>query len=260
MIPKVDTFAKDISDEIKHKEASLADIATASNDIGNNETTPMENRSSRIFAIAIVFLVLGIMGLIGLIYYYFVSLTPSDGGTTTPVVQESPSKKASSLSSLSVTLNNNIGRNVESVVKSGNGYILTLSSYSPVFAYMTRNEGDYISELVDSLNGSPLDKQGKVKGVATTSASIPSDVTAKATSTTASSTKPTAATSTQLVATSSDIQVTESVWSDVTISNVNMRIYTQGDKSVAYAFISNEKLIIAKTKEDVLAIKSAILR
>jgi hypothetical protein len=49
MVPKVDMFARDISDEIKHKEASLADIVTASNDVGNTDSTPMENKSSRIF-------------------------------------------------------------------------------------------------------------------------------------------------------------------------------------------------------------------
>ncbi len=251
MVPKVDTFAKDISDEIKHKEATLADIVTASNDVGNKETNPMENKSSRLFVIAIIFLVIGIMGLIGFIYYYFISTS-----TPTPIpndqsIPESQTKKSSSLSSLSPSLSQNIGNHVTSVVKNGNGYVLTLSSYSPVFAYMTRNESDYIDELLDSLNASKaLEEKAKVKGTTTDATSTQSQVVQSTTT----------ASSTPVSSTTMIVAEEVSPWSNVTISNVNMRIYTVGGKSVVYSFLSTEKLVIGKTKEDILAIKSAILR
>lgn len=260
MVPKVDTFARDISDEIKHKEASLADIVTASNDVGNTDSTPMENKSSRIFAIAIVFLTIGIMGLVGFIYYYFVSLSEPTTVFVEPVPSETQTKKTSSLSSLSVSLNSNIGMHVSSVTKNANGYVLALSSYSPVFAYMTRNEADYIEELLDAVNSKQLEEKGKVKGT-TTDATTTSQFVTKATSTNNTSAR---ATTTATTTQASVSPVTEtadvSPWSDVTLSNVNMRVYTKGDKAVVYSFISTEKLVIAKTKEDVLTIKNAILR
>lgn len=256
MVPKVDTFARDISDEIKHKEASLADIVTASNDVGNTDTTPMENKSSRMFAIAIVFLGIGIMGLVGFIYYYFVSLSKPSVVIQEPVVTETQTKKTSSLSSLSVSLNSNIGLHVSSVTKNGSGYVLALSSYSPVFAYMTRNESDYIDELLESVNDKTLESKAKVKGT-TTDATTTTEQVTRATST-GSGTPPMSTTT--VASSSAEDSNNVSPWSDITISNTNMRVYTKDGKSVVYSFISTDKLVIAKTKEDILTIKNAILR
>ncbi|MBP6888214.1 MAG: hypothetical protein KBC21_00780 [Candidatus Pacebacteria bacterium] len=261
MVPKVDTFARDISDEIKHKEASLADIATASNDIGNNETTLVENKSSRIFGVAITFLVVGIMGLIGFIYYYFVTMSePSvTNQTRITTTTETPIKKATTLSSLSTTLNENIGKHVTSVTKNGAGYVITLSSYSPVFAYMTRNESDYISELLETLNSSSVQEKGKVKGATTTASSTEQN---QSLTTSPSGTTSSAITAIESTPIEGGELATSSLffWKDVTLSNVNMRVYSEGTRTVVYSFATTAKLIIAKTPEEVLTIKNAILR
>lgn len=262
MVPKVDTFARDISDEIKHKEASLADIATASNDIGNSpgELSPMENKSSRIFGLAIIFLVIGIAGLIGFIYYYFITQSTPQPVTPATEITQPLVKKTTTLGSLSVTLNTNIGLHVKSIEKKDEGYVLTLSSYSPVFAYMTRNESDYIKELLDvvsPLNGKPITKTD-TKVSPATSTDKAAQATTTGTSTQSMSTN--TSSTTPIVETISNTSFTEDPWSNVTLSNVNIRIYREGDRAVAYSFVSAEKIIIARTPESVLAIKNAILR
>lgn len=254
MVPKVDTFAKDISEEIKHKEASLADIATASNDIGNlpEETSPLENKSSRIFLVAIGFLFVGIVALIAFIYYYFSILTNNEESIAGEVIQATTTK-ASNLSTLSVTLNDNIGRHVSRVEKKDKGYVLTLSSYSPVFAYVTRKEADYVSQLLDTI--SPESKE-KLKEVISSPTITGTSSTATTSAVTSSST--TVATSTQPIPDEEESEV--SSWGNVTLSNVNIRTYSEGGRTLAYSFISTEKLVLASTPEEVLAIKNAILR
>lgn len=253
MVPKVDTFAKDISEEIKHKEASLADIATASNDIGNSpeEASPLENKSSKIFFIALGFLFVGIVALITFIYYYFSVLSiPAE---PIPAVEtQATTTKASNLSTLSVTLNDNIGRHVSRVEKKDKGYVLTLSSYSPVFAYVTRKESDYISQLLDTIS-----PQAAEKPKAVASSTPVTQATSTATSSTIASTSTVVASNTPVLLAEEEDTPT---WSNVTLSNVNIRIFSENGRTLAYSFISTEKLVIAATAEDVLAIKNAILR
>lgn len=254
MVPKVDTFARDISEEIKHKEASLADIATASNDIGNTpeEASPLENKSSRIFFIALGFLFVGIIALIGFIYYYFSALNIPAEQLSIADTQTMATKSAN-LGTLSVTLNDAIGRHVSRVEKKDKGYVLTLSSYSPVFAYITRKESDYVSQLLNAISPEIIEKQ---KGTATPTSQVQATSTATSSTATASSTIISTSTQTQVVG-----EIKEGpIWSNVTLSNVNIRIYKDGNRSLAYSFISTEKLVIAQTAEDVLAIKNAILR
>ncbi len=253
MVPKVDTFARDISEEIKHKEASLADIATASNDIGNSpeEASPLENRSSKMFLIAIVFLVIALCALIAFFYYYFSTINAHE--QSVQPAQTATSTKTSNLSTLSVTLNDNIGRHISRVEKKEKGYVLTLSSYAPVFAYITRKEADYVSQLLDSVSPQTVEKsKSEAPSLSENYA------TSTATSTVAASSTTTVATSSQTLA-AEDNEDT-SLWSNVTLSNVNIRIFSNEGRTLAYSFISTEKLVIAATAEDVLAIKNAILR
>lgn len=248
MVPKVDTFARDISEEIKHKEASLADIATASNDIGNSpdEASPLENKSSKIFFAAIGFLAIGVIALIAFIYYYFTALSIPEEPIP-PVQAQATTTKASNLSTLSVALNDNIGRHVSRVEKRDAGYVLTLSSYSPVFAYITRKESDYVYQLLDTISPQAAEKP-KVQAP-------PTPVT-EATSSAVTASSTVVATSTQGLIAEED----GPTWSNVTLSNVNIRTFSEDDRTLAYSFISTEKLVIAATAEEVLAIKNAILR
>jgi hypothetical protein len=252
MVPKVDTFARDISEEIKHKEASLADIATASNDIGNSpdEASPLENKSSKIFFAAIGFLAVGVIALIAFIYYYFTALSiPEEPIPSTQV--EATTTKASNLSTLSVTLNDNIGRHVSRVEKRDTGYVLTLSSYSPVFAYITRKETDYVYQLLDTIS-----PQAAEKLEAQAPPTPVTEATSTATSSVVTASSTVVATSTQGLSAEED----EPAWSNVTLSNVNIRTFSEDGRTLAYSFISTEKLVIAATAEEVLAIKNAILR
>lgn len=261
MVPKVDTFARDIAEEIKHKEASLADIATASNDLSNlgGDDVQPENKSSKIFGVAIVFLVMGIVGLVGFIYYYFMTMSTPDAPLPAPqttATTQATSTKKTELSSISGTLVTTIGQHVEKVEKKDEGYILTLSSYSPVFAYMTRNEIDYIQELLMAVNGNVVSSKKPTPATPTTATTSISLATSTASSTllAASSTSSSSSTPT------GEAMTIEPQFSNVTLSNVNIRVYKEGGKTVAYSFASTQKLIIAKTPDEVLAIKNAILR
>jgi hypothetical protein len=140
-LQNVDTFEHDIADEIKNKEASIADIVSASGDVSNTPT--QQQKSSLIFILGGFFIALVIAVLGGFIWYTLrakptVSQAPTN---SLPVIPKA------SLTGLSPTLADAIGDNVSSLKKGDYGYTLSLASYTPVFAYMLKNENDYVPEL-----------------------------------------------------------------------------------------------------------------
>lgn len=277
MVPKVDTFAKDISEEIKHKEASLTDIATASNTIENKnvEAAINSNKTSRMFFLAILLFCVIVIGVLGFVYFTFTNQTTTELAAQTET--SALPATAKKLATISSTLDSAIGRNVTSVEKKEGGYVLTLSEYSPVFAYMTRQESSYADELLASL--SPIEKSKTANTTTATPAQTPSAVPEVKTSTTSlGTTTPlikTATSSRELkgtstpkntsVSTTSPSQEEQGVtiaspWTNVTLSNINMRVYKDGDRMFVYSFVSTKKLVIARTPEEVLKIKSAIIK
>lgn len=277
MTPKVDTFEQDIATEIKRKEASATQIAAASNNVGNNEPTVAPKKSSRAFFILLAILATtSIVGIFGVAYFYFTDslLPPSQGSVA--IKQSDIPKAEAALSSISPTLATGIGRYVTKVEKQQSGYIITINSYSSVFAYMIKNEDMYIEELASIISPPLLS--------ATTSIVKPKEVVA--TTTKSASTTPviTQGTTTQKVATSTkkvtlvtkaeiavstttkevtpkvETTVNMPYYKDVTVSNQNMRVWTYGDRTVVYAFITTDKIAISQTTEGILSLKSAIIR
>ena len=103
----VDTFEHDIANEIRHKEASIEDIAASSANKKNSEENPQS--SNTVFFGAIAILVL--CGIVGAGYAGY--LYSTGGLSPKPVVQAIPVIKkipvGQSISSISETLNQAIG-------------------------------------------------------------------------------------------------------------------------------------------------------
>lgn len=285
MIPKVDTFERDIVDEIKRKEASLTEISAASNDVGNTDVDIPKKLPIFIIAVGTFFVICSI-GLGALGYFYFTDSLFPPSSQPLPVNQNTVPKTTTEIEKLSPTLATEIGRFIVRVEKKDQGYILTLSEYSPVFAYITRNESSYIEELAllfspasMTSTTTPVIVQQKAPTILATSSptvGTTGGTTTKATSTspkslgresspTSSSTATTRATSSSASTTSQgavQVILTKPImplFSDVTIANQNMRIWTSGNHTVVYAFISNTSVAISNSTEGILALRSAIL-
>ncbi|MEN9880902.1 MAG: hypothetical protein RLZZ308_85 [Candidatus Parcubacteria bacterium] len=274
MVPKVDTFAHDISDEIKRQNTTLTEVVVPKGgDAGTLQPPQSEiaGKAPRVFAIMIATVVLIITGIISGLYYYFQILLvqPAHTQPQGEVVQEN--RQASGLGSVSLALNENIGRYVTKVEKKDKGIIISFSSYPDVFAYMTRNENDYITELVRIFNAPEkatttqqvITKKSQSDPVYTASSSkTQTSTTTLTTKSTATTTKKESsnATTTQPTASSSVIVSSAPLFKDITLSNINMRMFISDEGTAVYAFISEEKMLIAKTPEDILALKSTVLR
>ncbi|MDB5259936.1 MAG: hypothetical protein JWN37_167 [Candidatus Nomurabacteria bacterium] len=145
-IPHIDTFEYDIADEIKRKEASIGDIASAGGDLGNR---PDKKTPSFVF-ILLSLIILIIAG--GAAYfgyeYYINKLNPPQ-----PVVpiQIPQANDTTLLPSLSPGFPENIGRFISNVKRSPDGYTLTINSYSPVFTYIFNNENNYAGDVAYAL-------------------------------------------------------------------------------------------------------------
>lgn len=149
-IPNIDTFEHDISEEIKTKEATMGDIASASGEIGN---TPVQSSSTSTLLIALGLLLLAAVVAVSVIFFIKYSkgsaIAPSANGNT-----QQPS--GIQMSFVSDSIDQAIGGSLGTIQKSGYGYTIDILSYSDVFAYMIKNEQKYADELADSV-GSPRD-------------------------------------------------------------------------------------------------------
>ncbi len=280
MTPKVDTFQQDIADEIKRKDASLADISAASNNIGNHPEDTAK-KPAPVFLITLVTLfIFGMFGIVGLAYFYFTDSLLPPSAQSVEVTPDQVPKIIAALPTLSSTLNTQIGRYVTAVEKKDTGYIITINSYSPVFSYMVRNENEYIEELAQVISPAPLIAtttrpvaaastiiqvaSTTPKTTATTTATTTKTTTKTTSKTIVQSTKNATSTSTTTPVTSTTTQIVEDqvgpYFKDVTIANQNMRVWTSGKQVVVYAFITTEKIAISPTIEGILALKSAIIR
>jgi len=141
-IPNVDTFEHDIAEEIRTKEASLTDIASAGGDVNNNRTNgPQASNTLVVLGAVCIFVVIGIF--IALFFLY-----GKDATSEAPLVATSTQQTTNNqLLAISQTLSDQLGGNIQSISKSEYGYVLRLISYSPVFSYMIKNERAYADEL-----------------------------------------------------------------------------------------------------------------
>ncbi len=276
MVPKVDTFEHDIADEIRRKEASLAEIQAVSKQSSPTIQTPVPTKKPWTVIILGVLLVVSLLGIGGVAYYYFNdSLLPPSSQEVAITKKDLP-KVATDLAKLSPTLETSIGRFVSGVEKKDGGYILTITNYSAVFGYMTRNEDIYVTELAAVFTGTtPATSTPKVAVASTTTPTTISTSTQPV----ATTTKTTLATSTKQVkkttkvASSTPVSTTTveivttalstpevSHFSDLTLTNQNMRVYKKDTSTVVYAFVGDKNVLISNSPEGILALKSVILR
>jgi len=280
MLPKVDTFSQNIAEEIRRKEASLAQIQGEAAPQNHELILPKKNLPL-IFIIG-PFLLVCILLLACVAYFFFPTTqkTSQEGKQSTPVTANNE-KSLQELTKLSPALASHIGRFVSRIEKRDAGYIITITSYPSVFAYMTRNEESYINELAllfpARVQATSTQMQSEKKALATTTEQLPSSAsTTKATSTTASSTKNTVVTKQTKTATTTTktneattpaiqeaeipLVATTSPFKDITIANQNMRMWSNDTHTVVYAFIDDTKIIISDNPEKVLLLKGVILK
>ncbi len=290
MALKVDTFEHDIADEIRRKEATLEEVkAVAKSTDASNQVVPPKKIPVLSITLSVTIGV-ALLGIGGVAYYYFhdTLLPPSSKPITIP--KKDIPKITAEVTKLSPSLGVEIGRFINGVEKKDTGYILSINNYSAVFAYMTRNEDIYIEELaklftiIEAATTTPV-----VEAVKPAPAETPVVSTTTSTSTqTATSTKVMAkATSTKttpaktktvpsLKSTTTPIvpenpipvvpiEVVDSStlnqhYSDLTVSNQNMRVYKNGKHTVIYSFVGTSYVLISNTPEGILALRGAILR
>lgn len=151
-VPNIETFEHDISEEIKTKEATIGDIASAGGDVGNSSVKP-SNAPVLLISLGILFFVVVAGISVFLIIRYRYSL-----GSSAPVAQTDTQITPSGirLDSISSSLGSAISPSVASIQKSPYGYVIELSSYPDVFAYMLKNESRYADEIATAV-GSPRD-------------------------------------------------------------------------------------------------------
>ena len=283
MTPKVETFEHDIANEIRRKEATLAEIQAVANH--NNSAYSLPQKKAPILLIILVtLLVIALGGIGGLAYYYFTDplLPPSSKSVT--VNESNIPKMLVEVAKISPTLGAEIGRFVSLVEKKDKGYILSINSYSVVFAYMTRNETAYIDELLALFSGNVATSSSTQQIVTISTTTLQRSTTTPTTSTsTSTSTKqfmrvtskkvtPKTPPKTIITASSSE-KITEkelasipleslptSNFSDVTVDNQNMRVYKKNNKTVIYAFVGDTTILISDTPEGIIQLRSAILK
>lgn len=142
-VPNVDTFEHDIAEEIKQKEASLTDIASAGGDIGNLQ--PPHETSSKLLVVLGILFVVGVL-VAGSAFLFTTTLRNKTQNTTGTTTAQLPDK-STRLMAISPSMYDAIGGNIGTVQKSEYGYAFQILDYTPVFAYMIKHESEYADEL-----------------------------------------------------------------------------------------------------------------
>lgn len=286
--PHAETFEHDIIQEIKNKDGSMMDIATSVNEIGNDESRETASRNQMIFiGIVVGFTLLGLTAIGFILYLYSESGKPLPPPQKPVTVIEKPN---TAMISISNVLNENIGNFLTNVQKESEGYIITITSYPPVFSYMIRNEKLFGDELATAVgNGHVIKYPEIVKTTTVIETVMPTIIEeVKATSTATSTftststkskkivtTKKTTSTSTLTTSTVAIVATptpmlpapvvikepqTEYIFSDITLNNQNIRVAKSAYGTVAYAFIETNKLVIASSPEGIISLRSRILK
>lgn len=240
----VDTFEHDIANEIRHKEVSVTEVVSAGNDVGNSPVEAPKNQFA-IMGIVTILILCGVVGIGYLAYSYYFGETKPVTQIDTTVTKPAPNS-ALQLISISPRLNEALGNFLTDIKKSNSGYSITITSYSPVFAYMIRNEKDFADEIGQA-----------VGNVHTGQEQLPPPSEVTVTSTTTGTSTPTTSTSTE-TAPIENIPTTEYIFHDVTLSNQNIRVGTSVYGTVAYAFIGTKTLVISSSPEGILTLRSNI--
>lgn len=259
--PVVDTFEHDIAEEIRHKEASVADIATAVGDVGNNPKDTSSSNSFILIGIVLFLVLCAIIGLLTMGYlYYSGKYNPFASQPTPKPVNVKQTKPPVSLSSLFPTLQEAIGIYVTGIEKNASGYNITISSYSPVFSYIIKNENMYKDEVGMNVNPgkSVTQKKEAVPQTAVVEEATTSAVVTASTTQTASSSLESSSTTID-IGISEDEVINASGFTDVTIDNQNMRVGESLFGTVVYAFVGTNHLVFSSSTDGILLIRNNIL-
>lgn len=226
-IPNIDTFEQDIREEIKHKEATIGDIASASGEIGNmpsnvgtfsNSKNSTDNNSSRGFYISTIIisiLVISVLSYLGYLYTVQQSATKinkvTDNQNNSIDTPEIITKK---LNDFAPSLSEGISRFTTKVETAPYGTIISINDYDSVFAFMIKSETDIAKEV--------LANELKNYENSTTTPDL--------------------------------------TFIDNTKSNQNMREVIVGSTTLVYAFISDQYLVFASSTESIIKIRGNIIR
>lgn len=255
-IPKVETFEQNIASEIRQKEASIEDIASASGTIGNDAVDNGAKKNQSILISVITILTLcGLVGAgyIGYIYYS----DDSSNITLETVKKEEKNKNTLPVSSISPKLAQMVGMSLGGAEKVPAGFIIDINKYSPVFSYMIRNEAEFANEL-----GEAIGNKRTIKTASTSTQQVPQQATTTMNASTTSIINGSSTASTTTPIHSVDVVSVpeEYIFSDITISNQNMRIATSIHGTLVYAFIGERNLAISSSTNGILALRSKILQ
>jgi len=265
MTPKVDTFEHDIVDEIKRREATAAEISAIAKSTIPEAPAPAPKKSPFMIILMVLFVV-SLLGLAGVGYYYYNDPLLPPSAQPIAISPNDVPKTPANLTKLSPTLATQIGRFVTKADLQGKGYVLTINDYPSVFAYMTRNENAYITELSLSFGAPSADVSTSTPiatstpQATTTAKEIPplSKQIPTENETSTSSTSVTGSEQTSANATLSTVP--GFTVSDITVNNQNMRVFSSPTHTIIYAFVGNTKVLIADSSATILSLRSAILR
>lgn len=308
-LSNIDTFEHDIEHELKSKEVTARTIATSRSDIGNEQPVAPPPKPVLLYVaigvFSLAFLLVG--GYFGYTYYM------EEQRAQAAVQQQAQLPVAPTtnqlLAELSPSFPDAFGRYVSKVEKKDGGFIVAITSYSPVFSFMIKNESIFADDLAQELGvekGTKDDLVGiapvtivnviptttipivlpEIEVVATTSTqpkkttpvkpttkTPPTKTTTKTGTSTASTTQTTASTTT--MPTSTPVVMTEAtpteavkkdmtplpfVFSDMTLSNQNIRVAQSGKHYFYYAFIQNRAVVFSTSADGIIKLRDAILR
>lgn len=223
-IPNIDTFEQDIRDEIKNKEATVGDIASAGGEVGNfpskNNSVSPNKKSSRHFYISAGIIFILILTGFSYLGYLYVKQQPTKKEEVAQIVENqvslenTPEIISKKLNDFSPTLSTGVSRFTSKVENTPYGIVLSINDYESTFAFMIKNETD-----------------------------IAKDVLALELKTFENST------------TTPDL-----TFIDDTKSNQNMREVTVGSSTLVYAFINDKYLTFANSIENILKMRGAIIK
>jgi hypothetical protein len=199
--------------------------------------------------LSIFFLVI-FSGYVGYLYYSDKTSTVTIESTTA----EQKKKSSLAVSAISQKLDQRLGKALGGVEKVPAGYVVEINEYSPVFSYMIRNESEFADELGEAIGNKRI-----AKVVSTSTPQVEPATTQASTSTTATSTN-TGSTTTTQVKPEEQITPEEYLFSDVTISNQNMRIAVSVKGTLVYAFIGTKNLAVSSSTNGILALRSKVLQ
>ena len=219
--PNINTFENDIKEEIKHKEATIGDIASAGGQVSNNPTLNGGNTGNHpVLIIFLILLAVIILSLFGYLGYVYMKGQPTTKEEVVEIIDAETARAnteaiiSEKLNKISPTLALGMLRLTTKIEDNPNGTILSINDYTSSFAFMLNNETNIAKEVFSE----------------------------------------------ELKAYENSTTTPEIVFTDETKSNQNMRIATVASSTFVYAFVGDEHLVFAKTPEEVLQIRGLIIK